>query len=358
MQDILLRELTNAELDWMITQGRQTHLSLGQMLLSPADAQADLHLLIEGRLRLRLVPDEKESLNCQVEGIDALEPGELVGLAPLLDGVAIEQVSALEPSLMLSLPLGPLRAKLRQDTEFAAHFYRSAAITLSHRLRRIFEHPDQLHWQQSRSTREVLSVFGELQDSDIDWLTSFGEPQRLEPGTVLLQAGRPVDALYVVLEGGFAITAPPSGFNPLKLCFYGLDESTRHQSILTQIGRGALPGIISCLDFSPLPVTIRSQQASVVLAVPRSLLVTKLTVDAGFASRFYRIIARQILELLHTVSCQLACEQIEADGTARPEELEAAMEDSEHLDLDSLQTLSEGAAKFDWMRQQLGVHRG
>ncbi|MBE7386175.1 MAG: cyclic nucleotide-binding domain-containing protein [Leptolyngbya sp. SIO1E4] len=347
MADTLLRELTNTDLDWMITSGERERLPAGQQLLGSQQAQDVIYVLIEGRLGLNFF-SETTAAN-QSSPIDELAQGEIIGASALFDIPEMAVFRTLEPSMVMSLPVVKLQAKMAEDIAFAAHFYRAIAVMLSNRLRRIFEHPDRIQFWGERSTKEVMSVFSELRDSDVDWLVSFGQTETITADQVLLQAGRPVDALYILLDGQLSISAPEGAFNPLYLCFSGLENSTRNQKAFATLSKGGMPGIISFLDFQPLPVTIRAFNEVLVFAVPRQTLVTKLQVDDSFASRFYRVIAIQILELLQTVSTRL----VDADtlGSTESEDLD------EELDVDDLQQMSEGAKKFNWMLSQLGVAR-
>jgi len=347
MADTLLRELSNADLDWMITGGQRQRLPAGQLLLAPQVVQDTLYVLIEGRLGLSF------SANGQMAGaaagsVDELTAGEVIGTGALFNQAEIAAVTTLEPSLLLTLSAAKVRQKLLDDVAFAAHFYRAIAVMLSNRLRRLFEHPDRLRFWQEGAAKEVLSVFGELRDSDVDWLVSFGYTETVAADRVLLQAGRPVDALYILLDGQLAISAPQGNLNPLYLCFSGLESSTRDQVTLATLSKGSMPGIISFVDLRPLPVTIRATQTSLVFAVPRQTLVTKLQVDDSFACRFYRVIALEILALLQAGGHRLG-------GAERVSQAEA----DEELALDDLQQMSEGAQKFNWMLAQLGVvHHG
>lgn len=349
MSDTLLRELSNTDLDWMITSGERSHLASGQPLVFGNEPGLEqLYVLIEGKLGLTVMADASSTVLTNTV-VDELSQGEIVGIGALFGMPETSRVNTLEPSMVMSLPISKIQTKLAEDVAFAAHFYRAIAIMLSGRLRRIFEQPGRIqHWGE-RSSKEVLSIFGELRDSDIDWLVSFGETQTIPADKVLLQAARPVDALYILLDGQMSISAPQQGsFNPLYLCFSGLENSTREQKAFASISKGGMPGIISFLDFRPLPVTIRAVKDSLVFAVSRQTLVTKLQVDDSFASRFYRVIAIEILELLQTVSLKLV----------NPGAIAASAANDlldEELDLDDLTQLSEGAKKFNWMLSQLGV---
>lgn len=345
MADTLLRILSNTDLDWMITRGERKQLPANQPLLDPQDAQDLLYVLIEGRLGLFVNFVSTSSADLSTYALlDELKQGEIVGLSPLFNRSETTVVRTLDPSMVMSLPVTMVQAKLTDDLAFASHFYRAIAIMLSNRLRRIFERPDHVQSWGDRSAKEVLSVFGELRDSDIDWLVSFGQTEAIAADRVLLQAGRPVDALYILLDGQMTISAPEGQFNPLYLCFSGLENSTKYQKILNTLSKGSMPGIMSFVDSQPLPVTIRATQDSFVYAVPRQKLITKLQVDDSFASRFYRVIAIEILEMLQTASAQLS------DSASANLDT-----DDEELDMEDLQQMSEGAKKFNWMLSQLGV---
>ena len=347
MADTLLQELSNADLDWLISTGERSRLSPGQPLRSSQLNAERVYILIEGKLGLNFGPGSATATPPMQ--IDELNPGEVIGIETLFGRSEMTRVETLEPALVMALPVAKVQQKLQEDIAFAAHFYRAIAVILSSRLRRIFEQPNRIQFWGDRSTKEVLSIFGELRDSDVDWLASFGHTAAIAKDQVVLQAARPVDALYIMLDGQMCISAPQQGqFNPLVLCFGEADDNGRDQPAFTTISKGGMPGIISFLDFRPLPVTIRTVKDSLVFAVPRQTLVTKLQVDDSFASRFYRVIAIEVLELLQAVSSQLV----------HPAAVNQTADDKhwdEELDMADLEQMSEGAKKFNWMLSQLGV---
>jgi bacteriocin-type transport-associated protein len=361
MTDTLLRVLSNADLNWMMTCGEFQTLAAGDSVLHPCIAPSHLVLVIEGSLAESFAVSGQEAVDTAVL-IDELSQGELVGISPLLEAPSVTAVKALKSTTVLSLPLAQLKAKLADDISFAAHFYHAIALLLSDRLRCIFEHPDRIGFWGERSSKAVLTVFSELRDSDIDWLTAFGQVETLPANRVLLQAARPVESLYILLDGQMAMSIPQDTFNPFALCFLRPDPSARNRNAFAILSQGSMPGILSFLDFRPLPVTVRTSTECLVFAVPRPTLVTKLQVDDSFASRFYRVIAMQTLELLQTMSLHLARPNTlvaSATGLGQSSALVGAPEDEEELDMDDLQQMSEGAKKFNWMLTQLGVnHHG
>ncbi|MBD1873443.1 cyclic nucleotide-binding domain-containing protein [Nodosilinea sp. FACHB-131] len=350
MTDTLLRVLSNADLDWMIACGDRQTLAAGQNLLHSSIAGDRIALIIDGTVGESFaIPGATVD---EAVLIDELSQGNMVGVNPLLDVPSRTAVKALKPTLILSLPIAQVTAKLAEDIAFAAHFYHAIALLLSDRLRRTLEHPDRIRFWGKQSDNDVLTVFSELRDSDIDWLTAFGQVETVPAGRVLLRAARPVEALYILLDGQMAVSAPSTSVNPLALCFLGLTNSAGDQPAFATFSQGSMPGMMAFLDYQPLPVTVRSLTECLVFAVPRQTLATKLQVDDSFASRFYRVIAIQLMAQLQTVSMCLV-EPTVPGMTPGP-----AIDDAE-LDMADLQQVSEGAKKFGWMLAQLGVnHRG
>lgn len=116
----------------------------------------------------------------------------------------------------------------------------------------------------------LFYVLTQLTDEDIDWLRASGRRREVPLGAVLIEQGRPIEAVFIVLEG--------------RLSVYGAAGSG-------DIGIGEMLGEISFVDARPPSADVVANEDSVVLAVPRRELQEKLDADPGFAARFYRAIA-------------------------------------------------------------------
>ncbi len=361
MSDILLQELTNTDLDWLVTTGEHQPMKAGTVLLMPGDTSEVLYLILEGTLAM--------SAPCSGREFAQLHRGDIIGGGWLFKTEPVSVTTAKSDGVVLAVPKAELESKLGTDVSFAAHFYRAIALILSHRIRNQFvgsqledaSIADQhLQYQARHSVKEALFVFGELHDSDISWMMQTGRLQRVLTENVLLNMGRPVDALYIVLEGALEIATTARPCDPLSTCSHGLAEQAHQQNFtsLASVGRGGLPGIISFLDFQPLPVRIHAIKDTQLLTLSRQQVIIKLQEDPSFAARFYRVIATQTAHLLVSVTateCRTASES-EAPATALATE-EALQDklDEEELDMEELQSVSEGGTKFDWMLRQLKV---
>lgn len=356
MATVLLQELSNTDIDWMVTTGERQSIAAGTVLLQPCEASESIYLLLEGTFGA-MVPagngDPTRHHPALEQVITRIDRGELVGETSLFNICSMPAViQALEPSTVLSIPISKLVAKLEQDLNFSAHFYRAVALILSQRLQQILNHRDQLEMPADPLMKEALFVFSELRDSDIDWLATRGHVEKVLPDKVVIQAGRPIDAFYLILDGLLSVSAPEGEHDPLALCFQGLERKGRLQTAVANLSRGELVGATFFLDFQPLPYTIKAVRETLLLAVPRPLLLTKLQQDAGFASRFYRILTIQLTNSLQLVMNQVGANQRTYRQT---QTLNDSVEYDDELCLTSLGQISQGATKFNWILKRLGI---
>ncbi|MBI2926691.1 MAG: cyclic nucleotide-binding domain-containing protein [Verrucomicrobia bacterium] len=172
--------------------------------------------------------------------------------------------------------------------------------------------------------RKVLFIFGELNDFDIDWMIATGRKEQVPSGGVLIQEGKPVSALYIVLDGAFKVTVA-------KL----------RNAEIARLGAGEIVGEMSFVEARPPSATVTATESSVLLSIPRTKLAAKLKQDTGFAARFYRALAVFLSNRLRKTVSQLGY------GKARPEDEEEGTPDE--LDTNVLDNVHLAGARFDRM---------
>ena len=116
----------------------------------------------------------------------------------------------------------------------------------------------------------LFYVLAQLTDEDVDWLRATAARREVPLGGVLIEQGKPIESVFIVLEG--------------RLSVYGAAGSG-------DIGVGEMLGEISFVDARPPSADVVANEDSVVLAVPKRELQVKLDGDPGFGARFYRAIA-------------------------------------------------------------------
>ena len=176
--------------------------------------------------------------------------------------------------------------------------------------------------------RKVLFIFGELTDQDIDWMTSAGRKESLGAGAVLIQEGKTVSALYIVLDGSF------------RVLLAALDNKE-----IARLGAGEIVGEMSFVEHRPPSATVQALKQSFVLAIPRSELNAKLKEDTAFAARFYKALAVFLSYRLRRTVNQLGYGK---PGSAKEEE-----DSSDELDPGLLDKVYLAGSRFDRMVKHL-----
>jgi bacteriocin-type transport-associated protein len=123
----LLGQLSDADIEWMIAHGRRERLPAGTILIREGQPVNAIYIVLDGVL---------EVTGSSVGGRVPLGCGEVVGEMSFIDSRPPgATVTVKADAVLLAIPRAGLSARLQRDPEFAARFYRSLAIFLSHRLR-------------------------------------------------------------------------------------------------------------------------------------------------------------------------------------------------------------------------------
>lgn len=128
-----------------------------------------------------------------------------------------------------------------------------------------------------------------LAPSDVEWILSAGTERRLAADEVLIEAGIPVGAIYVVKKGVLGV--------------FSAGETPRR---LATIGSGQVVGEMSLLEERLPSETVRATEESTVVELKVAVLREELRGDEAFASRFHRGLARSLSARLRSVNARLA----------------------------------------------------
>ncbi|MEH2262004.1 cyclic nucleotide-binding domain-containing protein [Nostoc sp.] len=362
MTEVLLKELTNSDIDWILATGQREEISAGTILIRQRTPVNALYILLDGALSVSVAQADDNPIG---RAFAALEGGELSGreVARLANGEVVGEmpflasyqssttVKAARKSLVLKIPQQQLIQKLQEDVTFAAHFYRAIAVLLAQRL-------EQMIGQIGQSTvvlfqpqiREILFTFAELNDSDIGWMIVAGNAMRIPAGTVLFQAGRPVDALYILLDGKMVASIAEDTSNPLTRAFSTLEQTDCIEREFARLSRGDIVGETPFVEASPPAMTIRAVEDAIVLSIPKWRLSAKLLHDVAFAARFYRVLAILLADKHQGIINSLGYGRINySSGKSLDEHL--TYEDE--LSSSFLAQVTLAGTRFDWMLKQI-----
>lgn len=325
--------LNKSDLEWLSANVQTKTYQVGDRLIEEGRGIDAVYLALTGKLAIL------EFLQGQTSPMLLLEPSEFVGEAALISqNPSSITIEAVEASEVLALPRQKLTQKLRSDRDFASRFYRLIAIKLSERLRRLSVLMAKRQIKEGEPLRKVLMVFATLNDSDVSWMLANGISEKMPVGTALIEQGKSVPAIYLLLEGmlGVYINTGDNG-------------ETREIEVAKRV-KGDILGEMSFIDGGMASATVRTIEPSWVLALSQSMLAAKLQEDSGLASRFYLAIV-QIL----SNRCQdlLVRGGLSAIDTRDTNLLSEDIEVEDEIDLDVLEGTAIAATRFDWLIQQL-----
>ena len=131
----------------------------------------------------------------------------------------------------------------------------------------------------------------ELSNQDIDWMLVAGHRVEIESGTVLIQQGQPLDALYILLDGALTVSLTQPDANPLGRAFAALEGGVLPGREIARLSSGEMVGEIPFMENYLPSTTVQATTKSLVLKIPRTQLIQKLQSDLDFAAHLYRAIA-------------------------------------------------------------------
>jgi bacteriocin-type transport-associated protein len=151
----ILGQLSDDDVDWLAVAGHTEHAPAGVVLVQQGKHFDSLYFVLEGLLAVTRHTGQDGQELAQ------LGAGEIIGeMSFITAGSAAATVTTLEDSVVLAIPKVQLSAKLEQDTEFAAHFYRAIAGFLSDRL------PTTLARLGQNSSSSLSGEIGEADELD------------------------------------------------------------------------------------------------------------------------------------------------------------------------------------------------
>jgi CRP/FNR family cyclic AMP-dependent transcriptional regulator len=176
--------------------------------------------------------------------------------------------------------------------------------------------------------RKALLVLGILNDSDLDWMIATGAKREISPGDVLIHEGRPVESIFLVLDGALSVTSVAMGNRQIA-----------------RLLSGEIVGEMSFIDARPPSATVSALERSSVLVVPRSALQAKLNADPVFGARFYKALAVFLSDRMRSTLGLL--------GYGAGARLDEESTYSDELDTDELERASLAGARFDLLQRRL-----
>ncbi|WP_019503875.1 cyclic nucleotide-binding domain-containing protein [Pleurocapsa sp. PCC 7319] len=364
MTEILLKELNNSDIEWLLKTGRRQDLASGTQLVRAGKSLDCLHILIEGSLGSYVSEIDNNPLSRAFIALNDDQPTTGIEIARLSSGEVVGEMSlinlhppmtdiiALENSQILSIPLLQIEAKLESDIDFAARFYQALNILLANKLETIINRLGRSKIAPDNSIKDVLYVFGELNDSDLDWLIANGDRQKIKANTTLIQEGRPIEALYIILSGQISLSVTEDKRNPLTRIFSAIENSSNPEIEIAKLSQGETIGETALVDGRLSAINATTTKNTTILFISRSLLSVKLQQDISFAARFYRTISALSADRLQGMLSRLAHSR---RMYHKGDSLDHTETYADELNNVALDRMALAGKRFDWILEQSKV---
>ncbi|KST62927.1 cyclic nucleotide-binding domain-containing protein [Mastigocoleus testarum] len=366
MIETLLKKLNDSDINWIISNSRKQRLSPDDILIHQRHQAECLYIVLEGTFSAIINRNPNSTLAgvfATLESNDELEEeigrffaGEVLGEASLLNfSPSATTVKAIEDSVVLSISSRDLRAKLRQDIGFASRFYQAIAILLLERFERLVKKFTSRRNVKIPALQDGPMLFGELSDSDVDWIIEHSYLETISPGTVLIRAGRAVENIYILIQGSMSVYFKEENTRTLTNVFSLLETSPEEESPGYEIATSSVSEIIgeTTLVDNRLPnYTFTALETSKVLVIKKQLLFVKLQQNSAIGARFYRLISILISVRLQSLINRLGYGRSSYGVGHR---LSENLQYDDEIDVNLMDNLFTGGARFDWMLKRLKV---
>lgn len=364
MTCLLLEELDSSDLNWIVQAAVYRSVPAETLLVGSDQPSDHVFLILEGMVAIAAPirqeaiayssekPSSAESgaISWSITTLSQILPGDFASLATILDSRSLPySVISESPCQVLCIPRAVLLQKLQEDASFASRFYRTVALLMSARNRRLVREFEYQNLPVRRSPlRQSITLFAELQDSDLDWLATVGMVQSLPAQTVLLSTGRSPDALHIVLEGALLLSQPVEMSSLIAQTLAPAENPSAPHQEIARLSRGDLVGEMQLVNAHDLTLCASALRDSQVLSIPRWRLAAKLLYDPSFAARFYRVLATLLATEYEAMLHQLYATTLgSADERAEP------MGDRDDLSSRLLTRISLAEARFEWLLKRI-----
>ncbi len=176
---------------------------------------------------------------------------------------------------------------------------------------------------QLQNMRKVLFIFGQMTDSDVDWLANAGERIHVKAGATLIQHNSRVEHIYFLLDGQLAIR-------------------TASGATIANLESGEIVGEMSLVDPAPTTVSVEVSIDATLLRIGDGVIREKLRDDPMFAARFYFALCIFLADRMRNTTMRMGYGEAVADPHAK-DELNETLLDTFHV----------AGARFDRLLKRL-----
>lgn len=288
-----------------------------QRIIEAGQKAESIIILISGVLKV------SRTLGTEKEDIAILEPLEIAGdMTFLEDKPAVVNVDVQsEKATWIALPSNKLKEDLENNPQLAKEVYYFLTKKLRSQLldQNSFVHRWIGHDETPDPLRKVLIIFGYLETADLDYLADAANLVVTGVDETLIEEGRPVNHLYIILNGNFSIWRKDKD-NSVKLGVSAQGEILGELSMLDEEGCSS--------------AEVRAEKSATTAQIRIEDIKNWLMTVPEAEGRWWRALA-----VLGSHRCR---EQLEGAGKLEP------TTESEQFSLEELERIERAGQRFRW----------
>ena len=367
MTEVLIQQLNNSDINWMIANGSRQQLASNTILFRQQNSVNSLYIVLDGSLSATVKSNSESVLALSFSALEddsdleqeigRFSSGDVLGETSVLNlSPAATAVKATEKSTVLVLPRQKLLGKLRQDADFACRFYRAIAILQQNRFDQLIQQFIRRQNLKISPLQDIPLLFGELSDSDVDWIVRYSRVEEIAADTILIRENRPVETLYLLLRGTVSVAFNENSSSSFASVFSMLEKLEESDELpgyeIAQLTRGEITGEMALIDTRLSAYSFKALENLQVLAIDKQQLSIELQQNPAMGTRFLRAIAMLISAKMQAL---IGCIGY-GESTYRMEEsLSKNDRYADEIDVNMMDDLSLGGARFDWMLRRLKI---
>jgi bacteriocin-type transport-associated protein len=350
MTEVLIQQLNNSDINWMLANGSRQQLASNTILF---------YIVLDGSLSATVKSNSESVLAGDFSALEddtdleqeigRFSSGDVLGETSFLNlSPAATAVKATEKSTVLVLPRQKLLGKLRQDADFACRFYRAIAILLQNQFDRLIQQFIRRQNLKISPLQDIPLLFGELSDSDVDWIVRYSRVEEIATNTMLIRANRPVDTLYLLLRGTVSVAFNENSSSSFASVFSMLENLEESDELpgyeIAQLTRSEITGEMALIDTRLSAYSFKALENLQVLAIDKQQLSIEIQKNPAMGNRFLRAIAMLISARMQALIGRVGYGR---SSYLLGENLSGNSQYADEIDVNMMDDLSLGGKRFD-----------
>ena len=317
-------------IEWVVSNATVVSAKQSLTLIHEGDYCKEFYILRHGNLFVTTSSRSEDDVL-----IATLSEGALAGEMSFLESrPPVATVVAEAGSEILAVNKDTLITAIKNDSSLGRALYHLFAQKLSQQIQQQNAMVHKFSGNVIEPLRKVLTLFSDLSESDVIWISNKGQLYRLNSEQILIRQGEIIPEIFLILAGDAIVSVQ-------------IDDK---EKIVGSSTRGELLGEMSMVNsqYNLTTATVRAATGMETIGIDKAALKDKIQSNTGFGMRFYRGMSRMLSQRgrdqLASMGLAYRSQEKETDGKV------SSSDDS--IDFDMLSGITTAGSRFDWLCKQ------